>query len=258
MSGEATSPVPAPVSDLTDDTLLGGRVRLRQPRHGYRAAIDPVLLAAATPATPGASVLDVGTGSGAAALALAARVADCRITGLEVQRDLVRLAAENVALNGLEPRVEVMAGDLRHPPPRLAPGSFDVVMANPPHLEAGRGPAPPDPGRAAARVEGEADLAEWIRFAALMVRPKGAVVLIHRADRLDALLAAVFGRLGEIAVYPLWPVADGRPAKRVLVRGRKGVKGPLRLLPGLVLHHADGSYTDAARAVLADAAPLEF
>ena len=257
MSGEAPPAAAGPPADeFTEDALLGGRVRLRQPRTGYRAAIDPVLLAAAAPAEPGMAVLDIGTGSGAAALVLATRVAGCRVTGLEVQRDLVRLAAENVALNGLEGRVEVMAGDLRRPPPRLAPGSFDLVMANPPHLEAGRAVPPPDPGKATAHVEGAADLDDWVRFAVLMARAKGTVVVIHRADRLDGLLAALHGRLGELAVFPLWPVADGRPAKRVLVRGRKDVRGPLRLLPGLVLHRADDGYTDAAEAVLRDGAAL--
>ncbi|MBF0393554.1 MAG: methyltransferase, partial [Alphaproteobacteria bacterium] len=59
---------------FTDDTLLDGRVRLRQPTHGYRAAIDPVFLAAAVPAGAGQRVLDAGCGAGAALLCLCARV----------------------------------------------------------------------------------------------------------------------------------------------------------------------------------------
>ncbi len=241
--------------EVSDDRLLGGRVTLRQPREGYRAAIDPVFLAAAIPAGPGDLVLDVGAGVGAAALCLARREPGCNIRGIELQRDLVRLATENIIANGLNGRVEVMVGDLLHPPPRLAPGAYAHVMANPPYLQDGAATPPPDPGKAQANVEGEAALADWVRFALAMVRPKGSITFIHRADRLAALLGAMSGRAGDIAVFPLWPGA-GKPASRVIVRARKGVATPTRLLPGLVLHEPDGRYSTAADAVLREGAGL--
>ena len=241
---------------LTSDGLLGGRLNFAQPAEGYRVAIDPVLLAAAVPAAAGEQVLDLGAGAGAAALCLAARVAGCRVVGLERDGVLVRLANDNAARNALGERVAVMAGDLLRPPPRLAPGSFAHVMANPPHLEEGQGTASPYPGRAAARREGEATLEAWIGFALAMMRAKASLTLVHRADRLDAVLAALYGKLGEIVVFPLWPKADGRPAKRVIVHARKGSAAPLRLAFGLVLHRPDGRFTEAADAVLRGAGPL--
>ena len=131
-------------------------------------------------------MLDIGCGIGAAALCLAARVAGCRVTGIERERALVRLANDNVALNGLGGRVAAMAGDLLRPPPRLEPGTFAHVMANPPYLEPARATAPRRSGPGRGQVEGEADLAAWVRFALAMVRAKGTVTFIHRADRLDA------------------------------------------------------------------------
>ena len=176
-------------------------------RDGYRVAIDPVFLAAAVPAEPHQLVLDVGCGAGAAMLCLAARVPHVRVVGLEMQRDLVRLAGDNAILNAMEARVSVMIGDLLHPPPRLSPGAFDHVMANPPYHERGRATPAATPGKAAATIEGEADLAAWVRFALAMVRPKGTVTFIHRADRIDALLGEIAGRAGEVVVFPLWPGA---------------------------------------------------
>src|SRR5262245_5096264 len=158
---------------FTEDRLLGGRIRLRQPATGYRVAIDPVLLAAAVPAEPHQLALDVGCGAGAAMLCLAARVPHSRVVGLEMRRELVRLAGDNVILNGLEGRASVMIGDLLHPPPRLSPGAFDHVMANPPFNERGSSTTPGSLDKADATIEGDASLGAWVRFSLAMVRSKG-------------------------------------------------------------------------------------
>jgi tRNA1(Val) A37 N6-methylase TrmN6 len=244
--------------DLTENTLLGGRVRFDQPASGYRAAIDPVLLAAAVPAGAGESVLDAGAGTGAASLCLAARVPDCRIVGLEIQRALQRLASHNVLQNDLGRRVEVMAGDLSRPPPRLVGTIFDHVMTNPPHHAAATASASPSPERARAHVEHQLDLADWLAGCLRMLGPGGVLTLIHRADRLADTLAILRGPLGDLVVFPLWPRPGDRPAKRILVQGRKESRGPLRLARGLVLHDDDGRFSTAAEAVLRHAKALEL
>jgi tRNA1(Val) A37 N6-methylase TrmN6 len=240
---------------LSEDRLLGGRIRLRQPAAGYRVAIDPVFLAAAVPAEAHQVVLDVGCGAGAAMLCLAARVPHCRVVGLEMQRDLVRLAGDNAILNGIEARVTVMIGDLLHPPPRLAPGAFDHVMANPPYNSRGRIVSAASPVKTRSTVEGDADLAAWVRFVLAMVRSNGTVTFIYRADRIDQMLAEIAGRAGEIVVYPLWAGED-REASRILVRARKHIAAPARLARGLVLHRPDGRLTDAAEGILREGRAL--
>lgn len=255
---------PRASGEITEDGILGGRVRLRQPRQGYRVAIDTVFLAAAVPAGDGEMVIDVGAGVGAASLCLARRVPNCRVSGVEPQPDLVRLAGENIALNGLTGRADIMVGSLARPPMRLAPGSFHHAMANPPYLEAARVRVSPNPAKAAANVETQAtpdsgkegNLGAWLRFCLAMVRHKGTVTIIHRADRLDDVLAGFKGLAGGILVYPLWPDAKGAAAKRVLVRAVKGISSPMCLAPGLVLHTEDGAFTAAADAVLRDGAAL--
>ena len=248
---------PEPDPGLTEDALLGGRVRLRQPANGARVAIDPIFLAASVAAEPHQLVLDVGCGVGAATLCLAARVPQCRVIGFELQRDLVRLAGDNVVLNGMSARISVMVGDLLAPPPRLSPGMFDHVMANPPFIEQGRGTPSANPAKSAATIEGDANLGDWVRFALAMARGKGTVTFVHRADRIDALLGHLAGRAGEIVIFPLWPAA-GRAASRVLVRATKQVAAPARLMPGLVLHESDGRFSEAAEAVLRGGAALEL
>lgn len=243
--------------EVSEDRLLGGRVRLRQPRAGYRAAIDPVLLAAAVPADPRERVLDLGCGVGAAALCLLARVSSLHLVGLELQRPLLRLARDNAALNRALGFFDPIGGDVLHPPPRLAPGTFHHVMLNPPYRAPESGDMPRDSSHRTADVEGSAQLADWLRTAFTMVQAKGSVTLIHRADRLEDVVAAFAGRGGEIVVFPLWE-REGRPARRVIVRARKGIATPTRLLSGLVLHDEEGAFTPAADTILREAAALEF
>lgn len=242
--------------EITEDRLLGGRVRLRQPGSGFRAAIDPVLLAAAVPARDGESVLDVGSGTGAAALCLAARVGNATVTGIEADRTLVRLATDNAEATGIGSRARFYLGDLAAPPIRLSPASFDHVMANPPYAPQGTGRTPRDSGRAQAMVEGGVPLAGWLNFCLRMVKSGGTVTIIQRADRVGEVLDGL-SRLGGLMVVPLWPRA-GKPANRVIVAGCKGSATPLTLTPGLILHRSDGAYTGEAERILRGGEPLDL
>ena len=242
---------------FTEDRLLDGRVVLTQPARGYRVAIDAVLLAAATAANPGERVLDLGTGVGASARCRATRVAGVTVVGLELQPELATLAVANAASNGLAGRVAIMTGDVRTPRQPLAPWSFHRIMANPPYLRAGTHTPSADPSRAAANGEGDADLGAWIECAATLLRPRGVMTLIHRADRLDEVIALMHKQFGGIVVFPLWPRA-GAAAKRILVSGRRGVASPARLAAGLVLHDAGGGFTPEADAVLRGGSGLEL
>lgn len=236
--------------------LLGGRVRLFQPARGYRAAIDPVLLAAAVPAGAGEVAVELGCGTGAAALCLAARVPGLRVIGLEAQPEYADRARDGAAASGLDDRVSVLTGDLRAPPTELVPGRADHVLLNPPYLPSGQGSVPPDPGKAAAHIEGAADLSAWLAAARRLLKRRGWLTLIHRADRIDRALSALAGGFGAVEVIPLWPRA-GMAARRIILRARRDARSPATLHPGLTLHRADSDrFTPEAEAILRDAAPL--
>jgi tRNA1(Val) A37 N6-methylase TrmN6 len=237
----------------TADSLLDGAVVFYQPSEGYRAAIDPVLMAAAVPAVD--NVLDLGCGAGAAALCLAKRVPGCQVTGLEIDPALVTLARTNAAENGFGGRMEIVLGNVVAPPEALHNRLFDAVMLNPPHRARGTGTASAQSAKQRANEEEDADLAAWVGAALSFLAHKGTVVILHRADRLPEVIALLESRCGETEIVPLWPKA-GRAAKRVIVRARKGVRAGCSLWPGLILHESDGRYTAAADSVLRRAAPL--
>ncbi|MCF8481619.1 MAG: methyltransferase [Rhodospirillum sp.] len=256
-TGQAAPPEPpAKRTGVREDTLLGGRVRIWQPLEGYRTAIDPVLLAAALDPAEGTHVLDAGAGTGAALLCLATRRPDLRVTGLELDALHARLCRMSIEANGLESRCRVLRGDLGRPPPEIPKGGYDAVMTNPPFADSGT--PPEDPRRARAHMEGaDMPLKAWVARCLDLLRSKGRLTVIHRADRLDALLAALSGRAGEVTILPLWP-REGAAAERVIVAARKGVRGGSRLLPGVVLHGEGNDFASGAESVLRDAGALDL
>lgn len=252
----AVSSDPPPSDDLTEDTLLGGRVRLRQPKGGYRAAIDPVLLAASVPAQPGEHVLDLGTGTGAAALCLMARRPGIRITGVEIEPSITDLATVNARLNQVDRDFEVRLGDLAKDD-SVSNAIFDHVMANPPFHDVARQRSSASPAKARANASAREALARWIDIGLKRLRTGGTLTLIHKSERLGDIFGALDRRAGRVIVLPIAPRA-GMPATRVIVQAVKGRKTPLALLPALVLHEADGRFRPEIDAVLrgAEALPL--
>ena len=244
-------------SDLTRDVFLGGRVTIWQPASGYRAATDPVLLAASVDARAGETVLELGCGVGVASLCLAARVPGVVLSGVERQADYAALARRNAGT-----AMQVFTADLTALPSTLRQQSFDHVIANPPYYRPGGGTPARDTGRENALRE-ETPLARWTETAARRLKPKGWLTMIHAADRVPDLLAALAPDFGAIALRPLAP-REGRAAPRVLIRARKGARAPFCLLPPLVLHDgprhvADGDdFTAFACAVLRDGAAIPW
>ena len=243
-------------ADLREDGFLGGRLRIAQPAQGYRAGADAVMLAAACPARPGQSVLELGCGAGVALLCLASRVPDLALSGLELQPAYAALARRNARANAIPARIH--EGDLGHMPAELRGESFDHVIANPPYFLGGT--MAPDAGRGTARHE-DTPLQDWIAAGLRRLRPGGGITLIQRADRLGAILSALQEKAGAIKILPISARA-GREAGRVIVTARKGARTPLRLLSPFILHanpshSADGEdLTEAAQAVLREGAAL--
>jgi release factor glutamine methyltransferase len=125
-------------------------------------------------------VLDVGTGSGAIALALAAELPGCDVTATDVSDAALEVAHANVERLDLNDRVELLAGSL----PPAGAGQFDLVLANLPYVSE-------------AEWDGlEPEVTEWEPRAALFGGPDGLDVLreaIPAAARLAPVLALEVG-----------------------------------------------------------------
>lgn len=243
--------------DFSEDAMLGGRLRLRQARAGYRAGADAALLAAACDAVTDERVLEAGCGAGAALLAAAIRRPGARFVGIERDGAALDLAKANIDFNGLANRVEACRGDVGGPFSRLGLTAFDAVLANPPFFDDPAALRGPDPAKRGAWIA-DVGLAGWVTFILAAAREGGAVTLIHRADRLGDILALLSAKAGSLQVRPIQPFAD-TPAKRVVVRAVKAGRAPLRLLPPLVLHSRGAAkHTVEAEAILRGEASLAW
>jgi len=242
----------------TYDAFLGGRVHIRQPKNGYRAATDPVFLAASIPAKTGQSVLELGCGVGVAMFCLGARISGLSLAGLELQPNYAELAQQNAQENGMD--THIISGDLMQMPHELRDQSFDHVMFNPPFYDSAKVSAPKDTGKSQAHVMG-LTIDNWIHTALRRLKPKGRLSFIHRVEILPQALGCLVDVAGDIIVKPLTSRQD-QAAKRVIISCRKGTKGPSVLLSPLVVHDGNahssdaGAYSEIAQSILRDGKAL--
>lgn len=242
--------------DPSCDAFLGGLLHLWQPRKGYRAGVDPVLLSATIPAVCGQRVLELGCGVGAAILCLGARVEGLSLTGVEREPTYAALAENNGG-----GQLEVVQADIAELPLTLRQRQFDHVLVNPPYWRRDASVAANNPIRERALGE-QTPLAVWIATASKRLAPKGQLHVIHRAERLPDLIAALPSDMGSIEVLPI-AAREGRAAERIILRARKSGRADFRLSAPLILHrgagHLDGDqYTDAVRNALRKGQALAF
>ena len=232
---------------VTHDHLLGKTVSVMQPKSGFRVGTDAVLLAAAIGVNRG-RILDMGAGVGGVSLCLARRLDAVQITAIEIDPVMAALAQRNVVANGFDDRLRILHDDIVKMPSVLT-GSFDHVVSNPPYHYA-TGTRPRDKRRALAHIGEGLALGNWVKSAMWAAKPRGRISFICRADRADELIH-LFTMAGasEILQFPLWP-RPMVPAGRVIIQVRKAVSGPGAILPGLIMHNDDGSFTEAASRIM--------
>ena len=218
-------------------------LRILQPERGYRFSIDSVILAGfAAPHCRGA-VLDLGTGCGVLLLLLSRLAPAMRTgTGVELQEELFDFARRNFLDNCPDGRLSAVHGDFRGEVPGAGPGSFDLVVSNPPYGRPGHGRRNPDPGKEAARHEATGTLPELFAAASRFLSAAGRFALILPYPRLPEVepCAAKEGLRVE-SVRVVHP-RDGAPPSRGLCCLARGARGIPRLLPPLVLHGGQEKY----------------
>jgi tRNA1(Val) A37 N6-methylase TrmN6 len=168
------------------DLFLGGRLRLIQSKDGYRFSIDAVFLSEFVTIRPNDVVVDLGTGCGVIPLILGLTRPFGYALGIEIQEALADQAARNVAINGFKGKIEIIRGDIRHPP--IGDKKADVVICNPPYRRVKSGRINPDLRRAIARHELLISIDDILRTAVDILKKKGRLAIIYPAERLADIL----------------------------------------------------------------------
>lgn len=232
------------MSEVTTDDFLGGLVKLKQYKYGYRATSDAVLAASAVCAKPNETLLDVGCGNGIVGLCVAARVPNVHVVGVEIQPELVELTRQNADLN--HKQMTVVAGDITKKLPELHGVQFHHVVTNPPFYTE-------QPQRQYAQLvtayKQTLSIKTWVDFCLCHLRAKGSFTMIHRAESVPEILSVLNGRLGALRLVPIWPKSGVAP-KRVLIQGIMNSKKSFELHPGFVMHHADDTRTESAEQIM--------
>ena len=234
-------------NNISQDDFLGGKIKIYQPLKGYRGGIDPVLLASSVAPKPNANILEVGSGTGIATLCLASRIDALSITGIEKQKELYELAIKSAEFNNLESKVKFINQDITLIKNEIKKASFDYVITNPPYHFANY--PSPNNSIATANAETTANLEFWLKFCIKMLKHKGTFIMIFNAERIDEIMKHLYGKLGGITIAPIWS-KQGQDAKRIIIKGRKGIKSPTAIEAGLVLHNETGEFTSKANDIL--------
>lgn len=236
------------VSDqLTEDSLLRGRLPLLQPRRGYRTNVDALWLADFAAGKRARRVLDLGCGVGAVGLVLACVDRAERVTLVDVDPELVAIAARNAERAAVADRVETRVVDVAQRLPKELSSAFDLVVANPPY---GGEQRSPDERRARARSGDDDVLVQFTRAARAALGAAGRACFVYPTASLSTLLSA----LSTVGLEPkrlrmVHPLPDAA-AKVALVEAKPARAGGLRVEPPLIAMTAPGGWSDEARAII--------
>jgi len=237
-------------SNETRDTILGGRLALIQPKHGYRFSIEAILLGRFAHAGSRDRVLELGAGCGVVSIVIAALCSPREVVAIELQPHLAEMIDRNAALNDLK-SVRAVSADLRSRKIlNVEPASFDLIVANPPYRAAATGRENPDHGRRLARGENGATLLDFVNAARRYGRRGARVAFIFTARRTAELLSTMRSHHLEPKRVRFVHPRLAMPASVVMVEARVDGGIEATIEPPLILYDAPGIYSDEALAIL--------
>lgn len=228
---------------VTVDHFFQGRIQIRQRRNGYRFSIDAVLLAWTAGLRDASTVVDLGTGCGIIPIILAHRNPRLTAAGIEIQEQLAALAEENVRLNGLEARINIINMDLKDATQKITSGRVDMAVANPPYRKTGSGRINPDSEKAVARHELAATLTDIIAAAGRLIRKAGRLLMIYPAERSADLICTMRTAGIEPKYLRLIHSRPDTEAELLIAEGVKGGRPGLKIDAPLVIYEKNGRYT---------------
>jgi tRNA1Val (adenine37-N6)-methyltransferase len=239
-------------SELTNDSFLNGKLKIRQSKSGYRFSIDAILLADHAHLKPRDRVVDIGTGCGIISLILAHRHPDIQIFAIEVQKELADIAMMNIKDNNMQHRIRILNIDAKKLTPSLASGCVNTVICNPPHRETGSGRVNANQQLALARHEIAMTVEDLLHAAERVLCRGGNFLAIYPTRRLVSVLESMRSLNIEPKKICLIHSKSNTNAIRFLIEGVKGGKPGVTVLPPLIIYNKNGAFTDEVKIMFSD------
>lgn len=236
----------------TLDEIAGGQIKVLQKAKGYRFSLDALLLSHFVRLCPDEHILEMGAGSGVISLILAGRWGDVKITGIDIQEELVEMAGRSVALNGLCEKIVIRLADIRDIKHIFPSRSFDVVVANPPYRKINSGRINPDREKALARHEITGTLEDFLQAGGYVLKPAGRAYFIYPATRMVELLSSMRRVHVEPKRLRIVHSDDKEFGKFVLAEGVREGGEELEVIPPLFIYDEKGEYTEEMTSIFRD------
>lgn len=229
-----------------DDLQRNGYQIIQNPQK-FCFGMDAVLLSGFVRVKPGASVLDLGTGTGIIPILIEAKTQAAKICAIEIQEESADMARRSVMLNHLEKKIDIVTGDLREADRFFDAASFDVITCNPPYMIGQHGLTNPDAPKAIARHEILCTLEDVVRTAARLLKTGGNFCMVHRPFRLPEIMTVMVKyRLEPKRMRLVYPYADQEP-NMVLIEGCRGGRPRMTVEKPLIIFREPNVYTDEVR-----------
>lgn len=241
-------------SELKLDLFLDGRVKIYQPTKGYRSGVDAILLASIINVdsyknNKNIKVLDMGCGVGVASFALAYRLNNLDILGVDNNPMLYEIFQENKKLNNFYSKVDAKL--LNVVQNKDFENNFDVIISNPPYFKNTQNKNIADfSAKDLGNMESVGNLADFIQMAFTSLKNGGDFYIIFNSSRMQECLGLLSTKhWGSLELYPIYSYCNQK-ATRFIVKAKKLSKSPSVMHYGIIMHNDDGSYSERANNIL--------
>ena len=188
-------------------------------------------------------IIDFCTGNAPIPMILST-LTNSNIIGVELQKEIYNLAVQSVKINNLEDRITLLNMNVLDIFNVYETDSFDLITCNPPYFRVNEfSNLNNNMIKSIARHEIEIKLEDICRISKKLLKNNGSLVLVHRTDRLSEIINMLLKyNLQPKRIRFLYP-KELENSNLVLIDARKNGNTGLKVLPPLICHNMDGSYT---------------
>lgn len=226
------------------DDLEFKNLKIIQNKDGFCFGIDSVLLSDfAKNIKKDSMVLDLGTGTGIIPILLCGKTKLKKVTGIELQEEVAKMAKKSIKLNNLEDKFNVINENILNLNKIYENQIFDVIVSNPPYKKKDTGITNENEKKIISRHEISASLEDFIKISKDLLKDKGEFYMVHRPERLVDIFELMRKYKIEPKILKMVYSYKNKEPKLILIKGVKNAKPFLKVESNLYIYEDTGKYT---------------